>query len=50
MIRVSFLPPYTPELQPAGHLWPLADETVANRPFASLDGTRRRARSGCSAE
>ena len=36
-IRLSFLPPYTPELQPAEHLWPLADETVANRPFASLD-------------
>jgi hypothetical protein len=36
-IRLCFLPPYTPELQPAEHLWPLADETVANRPFASLD-------------
>ena len=35
--RLRFLPPYTPELQPAEHLWPLADETVANRPFASLD-------------
>jgi hypothetical protein len=35
-IRLCFLPPYTPELQPAEHLWPLADETVANRPFASL--------------
>jgi hypothetical protein len=36
-IRLCFLPPYTPELQPAEHLWPLADETVANRPFTSLD-------------
>jgi hypothetical protein len=36
-IQLCFLPPYTPELQPAEHLWPLADETVANRPFASLD-------------
>ncbi len=36
-IRLCFLPPYTPELQPAEHLWPLADETVANRSFASLD-------------
>jgi len=36
-IRCCFLPPYTPELQPAKRLWPLADETVANRPFASRD-------------
>ncbi len=35
-IRLAFLPPYTPQLQPAEHLWPLADETVANRPFAAL--------------
>ena len=32
-----FLPPYSPGLQPAGRLWPLVDEPVANRRFATLD-------------
>jgi hypothetical protein len=36
-LRLCFLPPYSPELQPAERLWPLTDETVANRPFNSLD-------------
>ena len=31
------LPPYSPELQPAERLWPLVDEAVANRHFATLD-------------
>jgi hypothetical protein len=35
-IELAFLPPYTPELQPAEHLWPLADEAVANKHFATL--------------
>jgi len=29
--------PYTPELQPAEHLWPLVDEPVANRHSETLD-------------
>ena len=36
-IRLCFLPPYTPELQPAERLWPLTDEAVANRPFETID-------------
>jgi transposase len=36
-IELVFLPPYTPELQPAEHLWPLADEAVANKSFATLE-------------
>ncbi|HET6522361.1 MAG TPA: IS630 family transposase, partial [Geminicoccaceae bacterium] len=28
-IRLVFLPPYTPELQPAERLWPLAREAIA---------------------
>jgi transposase len=36
-IRLIYLPPYTPELQPAEHLWPLVDEPVANRHFDTLD-------------
>lgn len=35
-IRLVFLPPYSPELQPAERLWPLARETLANKSFASL--------------
>jgi len=36
-VRLFFLPPYSPELQPAEHLWPLLDKVVINRHFASLD-------------
>ena len=36
-ISLVFLPPYTPELQPAEHLWPLVDEAVVNKHFAALD-------------
>ena len=36
-ISLVFLPPYTPEPQPAEHLWPLVDEAVVNKHFASLD-------------
>ncbi len=35
-ISLVFLPPYSPELQPAERLWPLVDEAVANRYFATL--------------
>jgi hypothetical protein len=36
-IRLIYLPPYTPELQPAEHLWPLVDEPLANSHFETLD-------------
>ena len=36
-IELSFLPSYTPELQPAEHSWPLANEAVANKHFATLE-------------
>jgi hypothetical protein len=35
-ISLAFLPPYSPELQPAERLWPLVDEPIANRHVASL--------------
>ena len=35
-ITLAFLPPYSPELQPAERLWPLVDEPVANKHFATL--------------
>jgi transposase len=36
-IHLVPLPPASPELQPAERLWPLVDEVVANRTFATLD-------------
>lgn len=36
-IRPDFLPPYSPELQPAEHLWQLTDAPLYNRLFPSLD-------------
>ncbi len=30
-LELIFLPAYSPELQPAEHLWPVLDEVVANR-------------------
>ncbi len=35
-ISLVFLPPYSPELQPAEHLWPLVDEPIVDRHFATL--------------
>ena len=35
-IELHPLPPYSPELQPAEHLWELCDEPLANKNFASL--------------
>ena len=38
-IRLVYLPPYTPELQPAEHLgWPLVDEPIVNRSFRGRPG------------
>jgi transposase len=36
-IRLVYLPPYSPELQPAERLWPLLDEPLVNRHAADLD-------------
>lgn len=35
-IRLVYLPRYSPELQPAERLWPLIDEPLVNRHFATL--------------
>ena len=35
-LRLIFLPPYTPELNPAEHLWPLSRESAANQTFADI--------------
>lgn len=36
-IHLELLPPHSPELQPAEHLWQLSDEPLVNRKFESLD-------------
>ena len=36
-LHLHFLPPYSPELQPAERLWPLTNEALANRHFRDLD-------------
>lgn len=48
-IRLCFLPPYTPELQPAERLWPLTDEAVANKPFETIDDLAETLDRRCSA-
>jgi DDE superfamily endonuclease len=36
-VHLLFLPPYSPELQPAEHLWPLTNTALHNRHFATID-------------
>jgi transposase len=36
-LHLLFLPPYSPELQPAEHLWPLTNTALLNRHFASIE-------------
>jgi transposase len=39
-VVLHFLPPCTPELQPAEPLWPLVREAVANRLIGRIDRLR----------
>jgi len=36
-VHLLFLPPYSPELQPAEHLWPLTTTVLVNRHFTSIE-------------
>jgi transposase len=36
-VHRHLLPPYSPELQPAERLWPLTNESLANRHFQDLE-------------
>jgi transposase len=36
-VYLLFLPPYSPELQPAEHLWPLTNAPLVNRHFQSIE-------------
>ena len=46
-IRLAYLPPYSPELQPAEHLWPVLDEPLANQYFATLADLERAVADRC---
>ena len=46
-LRLVSLPPYSPELQPAEHLWPILDEPLANRPFETLADLERTVADRC---
>jgi DDE superfamily endonuclease len=46
-VRLYPLPPCTPELQPAEHLWPRVREAVANRTFGHLVGLAAKPRRRC---
>jgi transposase len=37
MSTCLFLPPHSPELQPAEHLWPLTNTVLVNRHFTSIE-------------
>ena len=46
-LQLVFLPPYTPELNPAEHLWPLLREVTANQAFANIDALETRLAERC---
>jgi transposase len=48
-VHLLFLPPYSPELQPAEHLWPLTNTVLANRHFATIDDLEDAQASRCVA-
>jgi transposase len=48
-VHLLFLPPYSPELQPAEHLWPLTNEALVNRHFASIEALEEAQMAHCTA-
>lgn len=46
-LRLVYLPPYTPELQPAEHLWRLVDEPIVNQHFDRLAEIQHRIEQRC---
>lgn len=36
-VHLLFLPPHSPELQPAEHLWPLTNTALVNEHFATIE-------------
>jgi transposase len=48
-VHLLFLPPYSPELQPAEHLWPLTNSALVNQHFASIEQLEDAQFARCSA-
>ena len=48
-VHLLFLPSYSPELQPAEHLWPLTNACLVNRHFASLEELEEAQLAHCAA-
>lgn len=48
-VRLLVLTAYSPELQPAEHLWPLTNTALANRHFASIDALKDVQAARCAA-
>lgn len=48
-LDLLFLPPKSPELQPAERLWPMTNEAIANRSFESLDAVEETLAHRCRA-
>lgn len=46
-LRLVYLPPYTPELQPAEHLWRLVDEPIVNQHFDDITDIQERIEQRC---
>lgn len=46
-LHLAFLPPYSPHMQPAERLWPLVNEALGNRVFATLGELLDRAERRC---
>lgn len=46
-LRLIYLPPYTPELQPAEHLWRLIDEPIVNQHFDDIADIQERIEQRC---
>ena len=46
-IHIEFLPPYSPELQPAERLWPLMNECIANQLVTGVDDLWNRVEKRC---
>jgi transposase len=46
-LRLAYLPPYSPELQPAERLWPILDEPLANQYFETLADLERTVADRC---
>jgi len=46
-VRLIYLPPYTPELQPAETLWALVDEPIVNKHIATIEDLEEKIANQC---